>query len=44
MGLWQILNEYGEEILKAVGYEGCKRWYGPVFVEWYNKNHVFGKQ
>ena len=40
MAIMDILNNYGEGILKAVGYEGCRRWYGPIFDTWYNQTHA----
>lgn len=40
MAVWDILNNYGEGILKAVGYENCRRWYGPIFEQWYNQTQV----
>lgn len=39
MAIMDILNNYGDGILKAVGYEGCRRWYGPIFDTWYNQTH-----
>lgn len=30
-----FFSRYGEALLKALGFEECKRWYGPLFVRWY---------
>lgn len=41
--IFEFLNEYGEVLLKILGFSECRQAYGHAFVVWYNNNHTFGK-